>query len=72
MLDKIALTLLIIGGVNWGCVGLFRLDLVAFACGGGGSVLSRLIYAVVGLSALWCITLLWRQDAAAGHRPAHS
>ena len=36
VMDKIALTLLIIGGLNWGSVGLFQFDLVAFACGGGG------------------------------------
>lgn len=60
MIDKIALTLLIIGGLNWGSVGLFRFDLVAFACGGSGSMVSRLVYALVGLSALWCITLLFR------------
>ena len=60
MMDKIALTLLIIGGVNWGCVGLFGFDLVAFACGGSASMISLVIYTVVGLSALWCISLLFR------------
>ena len=44
IMDKIALTLLIIGGLNWGSVGLFRFDLVAFACGGSGSMISRVIY----------------------------
>ena len=60
MMDKIALTLLIIGGLNWGSVGLFRFDLVAFLCGGATSMLSRIIYVLVGLSALWCISLLFR------------
>ena len=41
MMDKIALTLLIIGGLNWGSVGLFQFDLVAFACGGSGSMIDR-------------------------------
>ena len=41
VMDKIALTLLIIGGLNWGSVGLFQFDLVAFACGGAGSLVSR-------------------------------
>ena len=50
IMDKIALTLLIIGGLNWGSVGLFRFDLVAFACGGSGSMISRVIYTLVGLS----------------------
>lgn len=44
MLDRIALTLLIIGGINWGCVGLFQFDLVAFACGGAASMISRVVY----------------------------
>ena len=61
VMDKVALTLLIIGGLNWGSVGLFRFDLVAFACGGSATVLARIIYTLVGLSALWCITLLFRQ-----------
>ena len=60
MLDRIALTLLIIGGVNWGSVGLFQFDLVAFACGGAASMISRVVYTLVGLSAVWCVTLLVR------------
>ena len=60
MLDRIALTLLIIGGLNWGSVGLFQFDLVAFVGGGSDGLISRVIYTVVGLSALWCITLLFR------------
>ncbi len=59
IMDKIALTLAIIGGINWGCIGVFGLDLVAALCG-SGSVLSRIIYTLVGLAALWCISLLWR------------
>lgn len=53
IMDKIALTLLIIGGLNWGSVGLFQFDLVAFACGGSASMISRIIYTLVGLSAVW-------------------
>lgn len=60
VMDKITLTLAIIGGINWGCVGIFGFDVVAAICGGSGSVLSRVIYTLVGLAALWCITLLWR------------
>lgn len=60
IIDKIALALLIIGGLNWGSVGLFQLDLVAFACGGSASMISRIIYTIVGLSAVWCISLLFR------------
>ena len=60
IVDKIALTLLIIGGLNWLSVGLFTFDLVAFACGGSASLISRIVYTLVGLSAVWCITLLFR------------
>lgn len=61
MIDRICLILSIIGGLNWGSIGLFKLDLVAWLCGGQSSVLSRIIYVLVGLSALWCISLLFRE-----------
>lgn len=69
IMDKIALLLAIIGGLNWGSVGLFRFDVVAFLCGGATSMLSRIIYVLVGLAALWCISLLFRERAgsAQGH-----
>ncbi len=60
LLDKIALALVIIGGLNWGSVGLFQFDLVAFALGGSASMISRIIYTVIGLAAIWCISLLFR------------
>lgn len=60
ILDKIALLLAIVGGLNWGSVGLFRFDAVAFLCGGATSPLARVVYVLVGLSALWCVTLLFR------------
>ena len=62
MLDKIALTLLIIGGLNWGCVGIFRFDLVAWLFGGQVGIVSRIIYILVGLAAIWCISLLFRDS----------
>lgn len=68
ILDKIALLLAIIGGLNWGSVGLFRFDAVAFLCGGATSPLARIIYVLVGLSALWCITLLFRDTEQDGQR----
>lgn len=61
MLDKIALTILIIGGINWGSIGLFQFDLVAWIFGGQGAIVSRIIYTLVALAALWCITLLFRE-----------
>ncbi len=63
MFDKIALTLLIIGGLNWGCVGIFQFDLVAWIFGGQTGIISRVIYIIVGLAAIWCISLLFRDTS---------
>ncbi len=60
MLDRIALILLIIGGLNWGSIGIFQFDLVAWICGGQTGIVSRIIYTLVALSAIWCISLLFR------------
>ena len=61
IMDRIALILAIIGGLNWGSIGLFRFDIVAWLCGGQTSAVSRVIYVLVGLAALWCISLLFRE-----------
>lgn len=60
MVDRIALILAIIGGINWGSVGLFKFDIVAWICGGQGSLVARIIYTVVGLASIWCVSLLFR------------
>lgn len=60
VLDKIAMIIAIIGGINWGSIGLFRFDIVAWIFGGQNMLISRIIYTIVGLSALWCISLLFR------------
>ncbi|MBQ1242240.1 MAG: DUF378 domain-containing protein [Oscillospiraceae bacterium] len=60
VVDKIALTLAIVGALNWGSIGLFGFDLVAFLFGGQMAVLSRVIYTLVGLAGLWCVTILFR------------
>ena len=62
IMDRIALVLAIIGGLNWGCVGLFRFDLVAYLFGGQTATVSRVIYTLVGLAAIWCISLLFREN----------
>ena len=59
MLDKIALILTIIGGINWGLIGIFKFDLVAWIFGGQSAILSRIIYTLVALAAIWCISLLF-------------
>ena len=60
IMDKIALTLAIVGGLNWGSIGIFGFDIVAFLFGGANSALSRVVYTLVGLGAIWCISLLFR------------
>lgn len=60
VLDKIALLLVIIGALNWGLVGLFSFDLVAWICGGSGAIIARVIYTVIALAGLWCVSLLFR------------
>lgn len=67
--DRAALVLVIIGALNWGAVGLFGFDLVAFLCGGQTAALSRVVYTLVGLAGLWCVSLLFREQAT-GDAPA--
>lgn len=61
MLDRIALALLIIGGLNWGLLGIFQFDLVAFIFGGQAAVLARIVYVLVAISAIWCISLFFKE-----------
>ncbi len=64
MLDRISLILVIVGALNWGSVGLFQLDLVALLCGGAESVLARIVYSLVALAGIWCVSLLFRPREA--------
>ena len=66
MMDKLALWILLIGGINWGLVGIFRFDLIAWAFGGSDSIISRILYIVVALSAIWCISLFFRKNELIG------
>ena len=61
IMDRIALVLAIIGGLNWGSIGLFRFDIVAWLLGGQTPTVSRVVYTLVRLAALWCVTLLFRE-----------
>ena len=65
MLDKISLGLVIIGALNWGGIGLFQFDLVAWIFGGQGAILSRIVYTLVALAGIWCNSLLFRDTEAA-------
>ena len=60
IIDRIALVLAIVGGLNWGSIGLFQFDVVAWICGGQTAVISRIVYTLVALAALWCVSLLFR------------
>lgn len=62
MLDKIALVLVIIGALNWGLIGIFSFDLVAFLFGGQAAIISRIVYTLVGLAGIWAISLLFKED----------
>ena len=60
MLDRIALILTIIGSLNWGSIGLFQFDIVAWIFGGQDALASRIVYTIVALAGVWCISLLFR------------
>ena len=60
IMDRIALIVTIIGALNWGNIGLFRFDIVAWLCGGQTALVSRIIYTVVALAGIWCVSLLFR------------
>ncbi len=60
IMDRIALIITIIGALNWGSIGLFQFDIVAWIGGGQDALVSRIIYTVVALAGIWCVTLLFR------------
>ena len=66
LMDRIALILTVIGALNWGSVGLFKFDLVAWIFGGQDAILSRIVYTVVALAGIWCISLIFRARENAG------
>ena len=65
MIDKICLLLVILGSVNWGLVGIFQFDLVAWLFGGSDAIVSRIMYSVIALAGIWCISLLFRDNGRA-------
>lgn len=69
LMDRLSLALVIIGAINWGLVGLFQFDLIAFLFGGQAALISRVLYTIVGAAGLWSISLLFtsrESRAAAG------
>ena len=68
-MDTLALILSIIGSLNWGLVGIFQFDLVSWLFGGQDALVSRIIYSVIALAGIWCISLLFRdRDEIVRHR----
>lgn len=65
MLDKIALFLTIIGGIVWGIIGIFGINIVEILFNGSINIIARIIYTLVGLSSLWCISLVFRENSIA-------
>lgn len=65
MISKISLVLVIIGAINWLLIGLFGYDVVGAIFGGQMAFMSRIIYSLVGLAGIWCITLLFTHSPAA-------
>ena len=63
MLSKLALIITIIGALNWGSIGLFQFDIVAWIFGGADTLLARIVYAVVARAGIWCITFLFRNKS---------
>ncbi len=64
LMDRIALLLVIIGAVNWGSVGIFQFDIVSWLFGGQDALVSRIVYTLVALAGLWCVSLLFRSREA--------
>ena len=63
LLNICAWTIAIIGALNWGLIGIFQFDLVAWLFGGAAAIISRVVYTLVALGGIWCISLLF-SDAA--------
>ena len=68
IVSKIALILVIVGAINWGAVALFSFDAVAWISGGGATLLAKIIYLLVAIAGLWCISLLFMENEPAEHR----
>jgi len=59
-MDRLSLILVILGAINWGLIAIFQFDLIGYIFGGQAAVISRVIYGVIALAGIWCISLLFR------------
>ena len=62
IMNCIALTIVIIGAVNWGLIGFFQFDAVAWIFGGQDSVMSRILYVIIAIASVWCISLFFSDE----------
>ncbi len=62
MLDRLSLILVVVGALNWGSIGLFQFDIISWLFGGQDAIISRIIYTLVALAGIWCISLLFREN----------
>ena len=72
IINKIALLLVIIGALNWGLVGLFSFDLVAWIFGSSAAIMSRIIYTIIALAGVWCISMLFMDDREIAENHTHA
>ena len=68
IIDRIALVLAIIGALNWGSIGVFGFDVVRYFAGGQATSISRVLYTLVGIAGVWCISLLFRERSVVNER----
>ena len=67
LMDRVALSLVIIGALNWASIGIFSFDVIAWLFGGQSAAISRVIYTIVGLAGIWCFSLLFREREVLEH-----
>lgn len=72
IVNKLALILVIIGALNWGLVGLFSFDLVAWIFGSSAAIMSRIIYTIIALAGVWCISMLFMDDREIAENHTHA
>jgi uncharacterized membrane protein YuzA (DUF378 family) len=72
IINKIALILIIVGALNWGAVGLFSFDLVAWLFGGATSILARIVYITIALAGLWSVSMLFDTDEETTKSHSHA
>lgn len=71
-MDRLSLLLVIIGAINWGLIGLFQFDLVAFLFGGQAALISRILYTIIGAAGIWSISMLFAGHPRETHTQMHA